>query len=83
MELVITKHAMDRALERLFNTKGEYSDEQYEFIKNTLIELIKPFNAYLVDGAKYIAQIDGYPKHRARIKVENGKHILVTVVPIF
>ena len=88
--MVITKHAKIRALERLMHTSltGATDDEklsnreQSRMIEEFLQKSVRTSNAFKLEGVKYLSQIDGFDSHRAVIRVSDGEHILISVIPI-
>ena len=81
--MVMTRHSVQRALERLVGFRGEPNYKMYEYAERLLTESIKPCGLVSLKGAKYYAQIDGYDDYRAVIQVsETGVHTIITVIPI-
>jgi hypothetical protein len=80
--MVVTNHAVSRALERLYGVDDGGSIKQQDWMQKMLKDMIKPSKASFLDGTKYMALIDGFDFHRAVIKVENNIHILITITPI-
>ena len=81
--LVFTKHAIDRALERLMKIKSNATDKQKTGIEMILRKSITPFKGMILNGHQYMAKIDGFKNFRASILVElNGVHVVKSIVPI-
>lgn len=87
-KLTVTVHAMRRACERMLNISLKGTDKQC-FEKNTklfkqieeyLSKAIMPYQASLIEGTVYHAQIEGFDEYRARIKVQNGVHNVITII---
>ena len=81
--MVMTKHSVQRALERLVGFKGEPNDKMYAYAERLLRESIKPCGYISLEGSKYYAQIDGYDNFRAVIQVSgSGVHTITSIIPI-
>ena len=81
--MVMTRHSVQRALERLVGFKGEPNDKMYEYAERLLRESIKPCGYISLEGSKYYAQIDGYDNFRAVIQVSgSGVHTITSIIPI-
>ena len=81
--MVMTRHSVQRALERIVGFKGEPNDKMYAYAERLLRESIKPCGYISLEGSKYYAQIDGYDSYRAVIQVsESGVHTIITIIPI-
>ena len=81
--MIMTRHSVQRALERLVGFKGEPNDKMYEYAERLLRESIKPCGYISLEGSKYYAQIDGYDNFRAVIQVsESGVHTITSIIPI-
>ena len=81
--MVMTRHSVQRALERIVGFKGEPNDKMYAYAERLLRESIKPCGYISLEGSKYYAQIDGYDNYRAVIQVsESGVHTIITIIPI-
>ena len=81
--LIFTKHAINRALERLMKVKSNATDKQKAGIEMILRKSITPFKGMMLCGHQYMAKIDGFKDFRASIFVElNGVHVVKTITPI-
>ena len=81
--MVMTRHSVQRALERLVGFKGEPNDKMYAYAERLLRESIKPCGYISLEGSKYYAQIDGYDNFRAVIQVSgSGVHTITSIIPI-
>ena len=79
--IIVTKHAVDRCVERLLKINNPTLSD-YHFARYFIEAIVEPSGANFLDGAKYYAQIEGYSDYRAVFKVENGFHVLKTITPI-
>ena len=81
--MVFTDHAIKRALERLECLKVvDPSKCMRDDVEVALRCIIEPSGINLLEGTTYKAMIEGYDDYRAVIVVENGVHIVKSVVPV-
>jgi len=83
VQMVFTDHAIERALERLRGSKVvNPSKDMCNSMEVALRCIIEPSSINFLEGATYKARIEGYDDYRAVIVVEDGVHIVKSVVPV-
>jgi hypothetical protein len=83
VQMVFTDHAIERALERLRGSRVvDPTKDMCNGMEIALRSLIEPSGINFLEGATYKARIEGYDDYRAVIVVENGIHVVKSIVPV-
>jgi hypothetical protein len=84
MKLVITRHAMQRMLQRAIKSDEEPDRLIYDFMKRLIKEeVIIPKNIGQLQGTKVYLSLRSYDDLRAIAEVEKKKVVIKTIAPKF